>query len=1040
MALAPSLQPTYDISEVEMLPQLSERISDAVRELASASDRLPLDTPSSIVLMSDFLALKLQNIIWGEERPSLNSLGLEHDRNAANIINQLTYYANYLIDFLWQGDINGFYAYFNQLFVQIPEDEWQSLVIQSYYHLRAAIDNQFETTARERYKASDPEAKVEWEDGELPDLKDLKRINLFEGFRLRVVKEGQEYIIACKVLDTNNPEELNLIAALRQAGYSKFDASVKKGEKVLRYKIGPQTIISLTLQKPSGEIVGLGTAEVMIDTILGTEGERLTTDMSSYRRIDTSQLQDMCARSATSLQYIEALSNTTYLPGKFVQGRSFPSRIAGEVGSLSFNHRRANGELAIGMSPQLQGEMIFAVLAMSASIVERWDMHNLSGIFQPYLKEILDQVAGASVIIDPKRRLDILGINNIGPDANGTAANINYFISHATYFFSGSSILIPSDLTITTSEGNSVFVPAGSYLKIGNDFLHTVSIKGPEGKEVWKQPKKNRLAPDHDMLEGLGVAQQILRSPEVRKMLITKWEELLLGEEEEEGHITGPGFYRQTTQGIMRSMREHLTKKKLKERAKKMVTALDNGRLQHYPDTSAFDHPDIESLNRRNRELVANLESPEFENLLADLYLLHNYPGQIYIRREISPEVLHFLLSRCDLQRENQLWQPDDSDPDAFFYRTISQTVDQRYLEVAVTDFSKGDAFSPETDLSNYTIVITSTDERIPRVYIIPDKNVFNAQRMIRAWAIITKQNSLQEQLEAATADGVYLSGEILLTVIEKDPFLRKLRNSQVAVVGQGTAGYPTTEQLARLGVENLTLYEITTEKWSLPNVQRVSNITKLGLPKLITSASNAQSINPLLNIDLGGELSPGSVELLKGMDVVVLAADVEAQIPVHLYCYENGIDVILGTDIGSGGLITHYPYSNRKTPLFNGRVTTEQLRLNRSAIIKLLGLFNVLLKGDPQVLKAFIASGKKHLNAAFPQSHGAPGITAVANATIVRKIILDLIGAKEAYIDPERESRSLRQRILSPYWLQNLRSLLSSNRLTVKNNYPEEG
>ncbi len=104
----------------------------------------------------------------------------------------------------------------------------------------------------------------------------------------------------------------------------------------------------------------------------------------------------------------------------------------------------------------------------------------------------------------------------------------------------------------------------------------------------------------------------------------------------------------------------------------------------------------------------------------------------------------------------------------------------------------------------------------------------------------------------------------------------RSLRKKKVAVVGCGGLGGHIIEQLARLGVGNITA--IDGDVFEVTNLSRqlLSNVGNIGFPKALAAKKHIERVNPEINlVDVKEYITVENVdEILQGHDVICDALD----------------------------------------------------------------------------------------------------------------------------------------------------------------------
>lgn len=922
------------------------------------------------------------------------------------------YFSSYLIGYIFAEDEQGFIEYMTQISNGVFDIERSSNL---FHSLRENFITSSSKYVLEQYRGLlGNEEPVDFAD-KLPDLNDLESIDLFAGFRIQAEVNGELRNLLVRVVHPADENAKSQVAEARELGYSRFGAGGKKNKKVVNYEFGPHTIIEiLSLDTtPPNEYA---TAEVMIDSIIGTEGQRLLgkINLNANTLIET-PYANARFKADTAQGFIAGLRDDhQYLPD-YMKSRSRPELLA-EVGTLAFK-TIDKGRTKPSIPGNVLGNyMVYLFLTMASAVAKRRGISKMAGVFQEYLYQTLSQ-SGANVIPDKTRNLDILGVNNLGPDGNGTAANLEYYLAHANYFLSGSKIRIPENIQIEI-EGETINLPVGSFLIIDASLLHKVKLVDPDDIVIWEPSNRDLFTS-----KGLDIARSVLSNPQVRALLVSNWSELLKNKPEDEtivgkdhfvGYVQGPRFYYQDADVLVNGLISDLEAKKKLNLNLSTTPMLNQPKVEQPQGERLADIfslnsdslppiPDLNQLNQRNSAVVELGSS--WEALSADLEILDKAESNRFIKRELNKEAFLHLIG---MRRGDQI---SLNMPAALNDIKLDQEdgalrwdfrAEPDYFNCTILDFTHGQ-FANSGDVLNKCRFILVGHGKQKFLYIIDDIEKFEAVRMCRAWATLTSTEELHSKIADAEVNGVKLVGSALHEAILSDPLLQKLRNhTSIAVVGQGTAGRPTAKAIAQLGVRGLTLFELPEEVVSLSNTQRLTNQGEISLSKLMVSATDYQMANPFMDIQLGGALNEQTIELLNRTDLVILAADQPAQVLIHEYCFKHGIDVLLGTDIGFGSEVIFFEYSSPDAKLLNGKVTLEELAENPGAVLKMLGLVTVLTQGDSETLYAFRARSAGHL-AGLPQNQFAPLTNAALLGSYVRSIVS---GIKKlpatTYVDPE--------------------------------------
>lgn len=954
------------------------------------------------------------------------------------------YFTNYLVGYVFAQDLKGFLQYMQQISGGKFNEEDNKVLFDTLWTNFVSKSQQFVTKQYEGLIGNNE--PVVFRD-QLPSLSDLMNLNLFTGFIVEVEHEGTTKQLLVRIVHPQDEKAKGRVSEARELGYARFGAGGKKNRKVMNYEFGTHTILevlSLDDENPKE----YATAEVMIDRFIGTEGQRLLSNAIDDMNPLVENIYSYARSQATTPQeFIDHVyEEHRYLPG-YIRSRSRPDEVA-EVGTLAFKTIDKGRDKPSLPANILGGHMIYLILTMASAIAQRRGITKMVGIFQEYLQKTLE-LNGANVILDEDRKLDVLGINNLGPDGNGTATNFEYYLSHANYFLAGSKILIPIDLKLSLEEG-SIDIQANSYLVIDKSLQHKIKLLNPDGSILWEPNNRDMFT-----TKGLDIAKQVLGNAEVKTFLIRNWEYLLKSKPEDEGkfgdrgfmgYIQGPGYYYQDSNTLVDGLISKIVEDKKKLNLNSSTTTMiqeatatevslnmkgDLSEIFNLDATNLPPIPDLKILNHYN-SLPVSPNSDTWERLVEDLQVMNEAESNRFIHRELTRDAFLYLIGmrkgeQVSINMPTNL-SDMNFDPEDGALRWDLKT-EPDYFNCTILDFTQGQFAKDPVALDKCRFILVGHG-RQKYLYIISDVEKFEAIRMCKAWATLTSIKELDRRIIEAEEQGLKLVGTPLYEAILADPLLKKLReHTSIAIVGQGTAGRPTAKAMAQLGVKAMTLYELPSETVSLTNTQRLTGQNEIGLSKLMVSATEYQTANPFTEITLGGELNEETIELLNSTDLVILAADQPAQVLIHEYCYKKGIDVLLGTDIGYGSEVLFFEYSSPDVQILNGAVTLEQLRDDPKAVLKMLNIITVLTQGDPETLYAFTARNAGHLQG-LPQNQFAPLVNAATLGKYVTSIIGGTYRPTMAYVDPDRivEGKSKFQRLI-----ENLIVLYKTRKLTRK-------
>lgn len=132
---------------------------------------------------------------------------------------------------------------------------------------------------------------------------------------------------------------------------------------------------------------------------------------------------------------------------------------------------------------------------------------------------------------------------------------------------------------------------------------------------------------------------------------------------------------------------------------------------------------------------------------------------------------------------------------------------------------------------------------------------------------------------------------------------MEKLKNSVVAVFGNGGVGSYTVEALARTGVGVLILTDADTVDITNINRQLIATVDTVGLDKVEAERTRIKSINPDIEVVTKKEFITVDTDLsfLKECDYVVDAIDtVSAKLHIAEFCYKNNIKLISAMGAGN--------------------------------------------------------------------------------------------------------------------------------------------
>ncbi len=131
---------------------------------------------------------------------------------------------------------------------------------------------------------------------------------------------------------------------------------------------------------------------------------------------------------------------------------------------------------------------------------------------------------------------------------------------------------------------------------------------------------------------------------------------------------------------------------------------------------------------------------------------------------------------------------------------------------------------------------------------------------------------------------------------------------SKVAIVGCGGLGGYVIEELARLGVGNLTVIDPDVFEEHNLNRQLLATHMSLGKPKVESAVDRVRQINPAVTvIPLASAFTAmNGPDMLRGVDVVVDALDsISTRLELSDACSELGIPLVHGTIAGWYGQVT---------------------------------------------------------------------------------------------------------------------------------------
>lgn len=134
------------------------------------------------------------------------------------------------------------------------------------------------------------------------------------------------------------------------------------------------------------------------------------------------------------------------------------------------------------------------------------------------------------------------------------------------------------------------------------------------------------------------------------------------------------------------------------------------------------------------------------------------------------------------------------------------------------------------------------------------------------------------------------------------------LREKKVAVVGCGGLGGHIIEQLARLGIGNITAIDGDTFDISNLNRQLLSNVENIGKKKAITAKEHIKKVNSDVNVRAVQEFitKDNAIEILKGHDIICDALDsIKARKILREAAEKLGIPMVFGAIAGWYGHVS---------------------------------------------------------------------------------------------------------------------------------------
>lgn len=135
--------------------------------------------------------------------------------------------------------------------------------------------------------------------------------------------------------------------------------------------------------------------------------------------------------------------------------------------------------------------------------------------------------------------------------------------------------------------------------------------------------------------------------------------------------------------------------------------------------------------------------------------------------------------------------------------------------------------------------------------------------------------------------------------------FQLKLLNSHVCIIGCGGLGGYVAENLARIGIGNLTLIDFDIFEEHNINRQNFSNYETIGKSKVLVVKENLEKINPIINIKTLIKYFEviNDFEIISKCDVVVDALDnPEIKLALAKICKDNNINFVHAAIAGMNG------------------------------------------------------------------------------------------------------------------------------------------